>query len=795
MPQQQKVNILLVDDNPNNLIALEAILESLGHNLIRAYSGKEALECVLKDEFALILLDVQMPDMDGFETAVLIKEFEKSRHIPIIFLTAIYQDNNYKTKGYSVGAIDYLTKPIEREALLAKVEAFANLFKQQQEVKQRKEKKEREAELVRQQIINILESIPECFIAFDNEWKCTYINRHAEQILEKEREECISKNIWEVFPKAVRNIFYKKYYRVVSEKKPLEIEVFYEPLDKWIEVRSYPYSDGVSIYFRDITKRKHIEQALRESEERFRIATESAELGTWDYNPITNKLTWSDQCKEMFGVSPDTEINYDVFTTCLHPKDREQTHQAIELALSSDSKGEYKAEYRIVRLQDGIERWVSARGRAFFNEIGQPVRFIGTVLDITNRKRVEEERLRLLALEKKAKEEAEAANRLKDEFLATCSHELRTPLTSILGWVRLLENNNLDEITYRKAVATIVRNAKLQAQIVDDLLDISRMVTGKIKLQVESVDIVSIINSAVESISLAADAKEIIIQVIYDSGIGSFFGDPNRLHQIFWNLLSNAVKFTPRQGRVEVKLEQVASHIEIRVSDTGKGISSEFLPYVFERFRQADSSITRAYGGLGLGLTIVRQLVELHGGSVEAFSRGENKGSTFTVKLPLLGVRLEPGNSESIRLSDMSDTKAEFPQLISLRVLVIDDDLDTLGMLTMILEQCQAEVKATTSAAEALEILERWLPDIIVSDIGMPITDGYELIRQIRRLEPERGGGIPAIALTAYTKEEEKQVALEVGFNSHIPKPIEPVFLINTIAEVAGLSHNKEQQD
>lgn len=393
---------------------------------------------------------------------------------------------------------------------------------------------------------------------------------------------------------------------------------------------------GVQGIARDITKRKRAEDALRDKEDRLRLAVESAALGTWDYNPVTGALAWDDACKAIFDLPQGTEVTYKIFRSALHPDDRNRTQASIERALDFRNGGKYDAEYRIIGLQDGIERWIAARGQAFFNEAGLAARFIGTVLDITERKRAEQERALLLAREKAARVEAEEANRLKDEFLATVSHELRTPLNAILGWAELLRGGRLEDESVHRAFDTIVRNAKAQAQLIEDLLDVSRIIRGNFGLEVRPVGLAQIINSAIESVRPAAYAKEIKLDVSFDKSVAPVSGDPTRLQQIIWNLLSNAIKFTPNGGRVKVSLEYKDDIARIIVSDTGCGISKEFLPHVFDRFRQADSSYTRAHSGLGLGLAIVRHLVEMHGGTVRVESEGEGCGATFIVKLPLL---------------------------------------------------------------------------------------------------------------------------------------------------------------
>ena len=399
--------------------------------------------------------------------------------------------------------------------------------------------------------------------------------------------------------------------------------------------------------------------------------------------------------------------------------------------------------------------------------------------------RASEEELRALyARERELRRDAEEANRIKDEFLSTVSHELRTPLNAILGWTWLLANGQLDEAAGRRAVATIERNARAQSQIIDDLLDVSRIITGKLRLHVEPMDLIQVIEAVLDSIGPAAGAKEIRIERRLDPAAARAKGDPQRLQQIVWNLLSNAVKFTPRGGRIEVALARRDSQIEIRVSDTGIGIRQEFLSQVFERFRQADSSSTRTHGGLGLGLAIVRHLVELHGGTVEAHSDGEGKGATFLVRLPV------PAASPAAAPSVPQPQSAALPagstsrELRDLRVLLVDDEPDAREVLPAVLEQFGARVTVAASAAEAIAALQRSAVDVLVADIGMPGEDGYALIRRVRALEGHLRD-LPAIALTAYAGEADRRRALEAGFQIHLAKPVEPADLIAALATLA----------
>jgi len=396
----------------------------------------------------------------------------------------------------------------------------------------------------------------------------------------------------------------------------------------------------------------------------------------------------------------------------------------------------------------------------------------------------------LLESERSARAEAERTSQMKDEFLATLSHELRTPLTSMLGWVQMLRGGILSPDKQLKAFEIIERNTRAQTQLVEDILDVSRIITGKLRLEVRPVELAGVVEAAVESVRPAADARGVALHVLIDSALGPVLGDPTRLQQIIWNLLSNAVKFTPKGGQVRASVENKESVAVVQVADSGQGIAPDFLPHVFERFRQADSSTTRTYSGLGLGLAIVKHLVELHGGSVEAFSEGAGRGATFTVRLPFMAA-LQP----AVRTAQPTLPAAELPEpaslkpppaLVGLHVLVVDDEEDAREMLRLLLSRCGLRVSVASCASEGLEVLRRERPEVLVSDIGMPGEDGYSFLQRVRALAPGEGGRMPAVALTAYSRAEDRTRALRAGFNMHLPKPVELSELLLVLASVTG---------
>ena len=575
------VQILIVDDYPENLLALEAILTPTGYGVVRANSGREALKALLTQDFALILMDVAMPELDGYETAALIRGRDRSRLIPIIFLTANSKADAQVFKGYSVGAVDYLFKPFVPEVLLSKVAVFVEL----------------------------------------------YTNR----------------------------------------------------------------------------------EMLRTQAEALKLA----------YGEMEKRV-------------------------------RERT---AELATSN---------------------------RALLAEI-------------VERRRAEDERAVLFEREQAARLEAEAMNRMKDEFLGTLSHELRTPLNAILGWTHLLEIGKRDDASIARATRVIKNNAQAQAQLVADILDVSRIISGKLQLYIGPVDVRAVIESTLETLQPAAEAKGIVVDTEWGESAGTLLADQDRIRQVMWNLLSNAIKFTPNGGHVRVSLESSAQEVRIVVADDGQGIEAEFLPHVFDRFTQADSSSGRAHGGLGLGMAIVRHLLELHGGAISVTSPGRDQGATFTVILPIRAASADAvlPHVES-RAADRERNEPELPSLAGVSVLIVDDQPDAREVLMLVLREQGAEVRAVDSAAAGLRAMKKRLPDVIVSDVGMPGQDGHAFMRKLRSLDVDQGSKVPAVALTAYATAGDAEKAVAAGFDRHVTKPIVPGEIVRVVASLAERRHTPD---
>jgi two-component system, chemotaxis family, CheB/CheR fusion protein len=534
----------------------------------------------------------------------------------------------------------------------------------------------------------------------------------------------------------------------------------------------------------DVTERKEAELAMA----RLAAIVESSDdaVIATDFDGVI--ASWNQGAERLYGYTAQEAIGR-LFTTLIPPERFGEEESILERL----RRGEHIKHFETKRLRkDGSAVDISLTASPIKNAQGEIIGASGIGRDITERKRADEAIRVAYEQESTARAEAENANRLKDEFLATVSHELRSPLNSILGWARMLSGKRLNEEESDRALEVINRSARAQNQLISDLLDVSRIITGKSRLDVSTVELIPIIEAAMDIARPAVDAKKIRLVSTLDPAAGPVSGDADRLQQVVWNLMSNAVKFTPAGGQITVRLEREGTHVTIAVSDTGEGIEPEFLPFIFDRFSQFESRPARAHGGLGLGLAIVRHLVELHGGTVSAASRGRGQGATFTVALPLASPRKESRGARRGHLAgEIPESHAPSPDhLRDLRVLVVDDEPEARNLLGLILMSYEAEVRDCASAAEALQMLDEWRPDVLVSDIGMPFVDGYELMRNVRAREPERGGLVPALALTAYARAEDARRALEAGYHAHIPKPVEPGELATVVASLVRRGGN-----
>ena len=626
----------------------------------------------------------------------------------------------------------------------------------------------------------LFENSQDAIVIADDAGNYLHVNESACELLGYPREQLLRMNVSDL--QTTTSPDAATLYQVYTQKGSETGEFSFVCPDGERRVAQFTasrYAPGLHLsILRDITKRKVAEQALRESEDRYRDLVENSQELICTHDLEGRILSVNPWAVRVLGYEQSSLVGMNI-RDGLAPEYRDELDEYIQkIKRDGFAKGVMQ-----VRTAGGERRVWEYHNTLRTEGVEAPV-VRGMAHDVTERKQA-------LAREREARKEAEAANRLKDEFLATVSHELRTPLTSVVGWANMLRSGGLNAETTAHAVEVIERNAKAQAQIVEDILDMSRIITGKIRLNTQTTDPALTVTAAVETIRPAAHAKGIALVCAFDPQVGTVIVDPERLQQVAWNLLANAVKYTPQSGRVEVRLERHSGRVHLTVSDNGAGIDSTFLPYVFERFRQADSSTTREHGGLGLGLAIVRHLVELHGGTVSAASEGEGKGAAFTVSLPV-NKHHQDGNVPLGSSTHVSFVPAEvesvdrYPTLGGLRLLVVEDEEDTLTMLAMVFGRCGAEVKAVGSTAEALSLMEEWQPHVLVSDLGLPGEDGYSLIRKVRERESREGMFIPAVALSGYARIEDKAQALAAGYQLHLAKPISPLELTNAVAGLTG---------
>jgi PAS domain S-box-containing protein len=553
--------ILIVDDQPRNLDALEAMLDDLDCELIRATSADEALLALVRNEFAALVLDIRMPGMSGIELATLIKQRKRSQHVPILFLTAHSVNEADVLRGYGVGAVDYLSKPVNAEILRSKIGVFIELFRK-----------------------------TEALARLNETLQCEIAER---------------------------------------EKAQDALQLANADLERRVQERT------------SALNRAH--QGVRENEERLRMALEVAQIAAWEWHLASGQMRWSTDPEVLFGF-PKGSFGQELrILRTIHPDDRMRMEEATATALET---GSYELQYRAVRPDGGVV-WITERGRLFFDADGD--RIVGISRDVTAEHDAAQERERLLKSERDARDEAERQSRLKDEFLATLSHELRTPMNAILGWLSILESGKPIRDVHA-ALAVIGKNARIQAKLIEDLLDMNRLLSGNVRLEVAAVDVGTLLQTTMQSLQPAADARGVQLIAAVESNVGEIVADSRRLQQVMWNLVHNAIKFSMHQGRVEIHVERTPEGLQIAVKDNGQGISPSFLPHVFERFRQQDASSTRAAFGLGLGLSIAKHLVELHGGHIVAHSAGDGQGATFMVQMPAVprpvrtGTTTEGGN-------------------------------------------------------------------------------------------------------------------------------------------------------
>lgn len=627
--------------------------------------------------------------------------------------------------------------------------------------------------------------------AFDRDLRVIAWNRAMQRISSFGRDQVLGRSVFEVFPflreadDSISAVLEGE--EVVSENHPYGpsatgvFEGRYSPL----RAEEDRITGGIAV-ITDITARKHAEVSAHQAYRQLSFHVESSPLAVVEWDSDFRVSRWSESAERLFGWKADEVIGKHVNEWRFVFAD---DVDAVALVTNRQREG---VEVQGIQRNRNYTRSGSVLFCEWYNSVlrddrGILVSVLSLVLDVTARQSAEEERAASLVRERDARRHAEEADRLKDEFLATLSHELRTPLTSILGWASMIRNGEVEGPAAARAIETIERNARSQARLIDDLLDVSRIITGNLRLDLHPLNLAPIVGAALDALRPTADVKGIRLQTRFEPEECLVRGDPNRLRQVIWNLLSNAIKFTQRGGSVNIDLTCVAGTARLKVSDTGEGISAEFLPYVFDRFRQAEGSISRKQGGLGLGLAVVRHLVELHGGTISAESEGIGRGSAFTVDLPLAQERRDPARAEERRREvERRRNRSGSIRLDGIHILLVEDDDDSRKLLGTMLKRHGARVTSTKSAAEALNVFSDEPPDLMISDIGMPDEDGYQLMRKIRARPGEQGGLIPAIALTGYASRKDQERALDAGYQQHIAKPIEQTELIAAIAVLVG---------
>jgi PAS domain S-box-containing protein len=778
-----RANVLLVDDNPANLLALRVILEDLGQNLVEVCSGEEALIRLRHDSFAVVLLDVQMDGLNGFETAKLIRLLEGSRHTPIIFVTA-YDDDKFSAKeAYRLGAVDYLTKPLEPLILRSKVAGFIDLFQKTEQIKnqaqQLRQRDRREfEERLEQENARLKESegrfrtvtslAPVGIFQTDAIGNCLFVNERWCEMAGLTPEQAQGQGWVDALHREDRQRVAHEWTEAAQAGREFSSEYcFQTPQGKttWLHGNAVSLRNDagkVTGYIgtvTDITERRRTEVALRESERLYRAIGESIDYGVWVCDPQGRNIYASASFLRLVGLTQEQCSEFG-WGSVLHPDDAERTLDAWKECVRTGGPWDIEHRFRGV---DGGWHPILARGVPVRDESGEITAWAGINLDISRLKHVEDE-LRV-------------ADRRKDEFLATLAHELRNPLAPICNSLQILKLPQVDAAAAQQTREMIERQVQHLVRLVDDLLDVSRVMRGKIELRKESVELASVIARAVETAQPLIEAQAHRLEIDLPTESLRLDADPVRLAQVVGNLLTNAAKYTEANGRIWLTAERVGVQVALKVRDTGIGIGPDMLPHVFDLFVQADHASTKAQGGLGIGLTLVKNLVEMHGGTVEAHSGGLGNGCEFIVRLPLMG-----GEQPQLHDKRSGELQHQPARPSGYRLLVIDDNQDAAVSLAMLLKLQGHEVRVAHSGSAALQMMKGYAPDLVFLDIGMPGMDGYEVARRMRQMP-----GLEKVvlaALTGWGQEEDRRRTAEAGFNHHLVKPPEPKVLEGVLAEL-----------
>ncbi|HEU4404528.1 MAG TPA: response regulator [Polyangiaceae bacterium] len=775
-PDDARGAVWLVEDSPTQAAAARRAL-SAEHEVDVFSESASLLERLAAGPAPdVLVLDWRLPEMSGVEVVRFLRREYDETVLPVLMLTA-QADKASLAEALAAGANDFLPKPFDPLELRARARTLLRLKRSHARALWL-------AAAQHEHLQRLLAQAPAQVATLRGpDHVFEFVNPLYRQVVGRD---VVGRPVREALPELAGQGVFERLDRVYATGERFVgtevlarvdrrgdgaldegyFNVVYEPM---LDARGRP--EGVLSFGVEVTDQVLARRRVEASERAYRELADSLPLMVWVDRPDSTVEYLNARWRELTG-QPGLQMDW---RAALHPEDAEA---ALATWAAAAARGEpFEAQYRL-RARDGTYRWFLGRSVPVRDAAGEVSKWIGSATDIHD--------------QKQAERRAEDANRAKDQFLSVASHELRTPLNAILGWASMLRAGSLDAPTRERAIAAIDRNARAQAQLVDDILDVSRIISGKLRLDLAPIDPARVVEAALDVVRPAAAAKGVRLEARLGPDAGTLSGDAARLQQIVWNLLSNAVKFTPEGGRVDVRLRRDDAHVELAVADTGEGIDPAFLPHVFEHFRQADSSATRPHGGLGLGLAIVKHLVELHGGRVEARSEGPGRGSAFAVRIPLAPPRppsIAPPPPAVAAAARRDEARLSCPPgLDALRVLVVDDDRDAREALRSVLEPCGVEVTTAASAAEALARFRERPPDVLVSNVGLPRDDGYALIRQVRALPPAAGGRTPAVALTAYARSEERMRALVEGFSNHLPKPVEPQELLAVLASLARFS-------